>query len=431
MDNVGLDAGSDIRRVLVIAYYFPPLGLSGVQRTLKFVKYLPYYGWEPIVLTSKPTSYYAFDETLGGEIHETKIYRASEPGFGIFRKKKVKTIQFPSYFKQKIGRAMLQTIYQPDSKVRWKKNALELGEEILRKYKINAIFATAPPYTDFLVAKELSIRFNKPFVIDYRDSWVDNPFNFYPTPFHKSYSIGLESEVLKRSRRIIVTSRYAKEQLIKRYRFLSHDDVVIIPHGYDPEDFEILSETKPDPEKFTITHSGAFQDDRTPKYFLKALNEFFRKNPQAKSRVQVRFVGLIRPGHQKMIKKMNLADNIQNIGYVDHLKSVEYLLESDVLWLMLNDTVRTPGKLYEYFGAGKPLLLTTPDGMMRRLALDSKAAITCDPDDIGHIAISIENLYKQWERNALPKPDKDYVQGFDRKKLTGELARVLSLIAEF
>ena len=220
---------------LVIAYYFPPMGLSGVQRTLKFVKYLTHYGWNPIVLTSETSDYYAYDEALTAELEQLNITVIKA---GKISKKKSKTRKFPSYFIQKLGRAFLQTFFLPDSKIGWKKYALEKAKFLFENYKIDVIFSTAPPYTDFLVARELSDKYNVPFIVDYRDTWVDNSFNFYPTPFHKSYHIKLEKEILTKSSKIIVTSRYSKETILKRYRFLSHNDVVIIPHGYDKEDFE-------------------------------------------------------------------------------------------------------------------------------------------------------------------------------------------------
>ncbi|MBI5324904.1 MAG: hypothetical protein HZB41_06485 [Ignavibacteriae bacterium] len=162
------------RTVLIIAYYFPPMGLSGVQRIVKFIKYLPEYGWKPIILTESPTSFYAFDETLMKDLEnpEISIFR-TPPKKG--SSDKAKTVRFPSYTVQTLGRKFLQTIYQPDSKAKWLKRAVALGTNILKKHKIDVIMATAPPYTDFLVARELSKKFNIPYIIDYRDPWVDNP----------------------------------------------------------------------------------------------------------------------------------------------------------------------------------------------------------------------------------------------------------------
>ena len=413
------------KNVLYIAYYFPPMGLSGVQRTSKFVKYLPDNGWKPFVLTSTPNAYYAFDDS---QLHEfegrdIEIFRTIPKSTGKSRKMK----GLPPYFIQKLGRAFLQTIHQPDSKIKWKKAALELGEEIIRNNKIDVILATAPPFTDFLIAGELSKKFNIPFVVDYRDMWVDNPFHFFATPMHKSYSIKLEEEVLIHTKQAIVITRQAKETLLKRYKFLSHNDISIIPHGFDPDDFANAVQTKPNPNKFTITHSGVFQDDRSPKYFLKALSNFINKHKEAADKIEARFVGVMRKNHLKMVKKLKLEGNVVTTGYVSHSESINHLLESDVLWLMLNDTVRTPGKLYEYFGSGKPMLICSPDGTMRKTALDSKAAIATGPKDVAGIESAITSFYNLWKLKNLPSPSADFIKQFDRKKLTTDMAKELAL----
>ncbi len=415
--------------LLVIAYYFPPMGLSGVQRTMKFVKYLPQYGWKVIVLTAQPKSYYAYDESLAFEIDKEgiEVFRASKNNKA--PKKKEKEKKFPSYFTQKIGRGILQTIYQPDSKIGWKKSAVKMGEKIMREYPVNAIFSTAPPFTDFLVANELSKKFSKPFIVDYRDTWVDNPFHFYPTPFHKNRSINLETDILTHAEKAIVTTRYSKELLLKRYRFLNHNDVLIIPHGFDPDDFYFSPEIQKS-EKFTITHSGVFQDNRTPKYFLKALKNFIEKNPSAGKDINAKFVGLMRSSHTKMVKKMGLESNVDLVGYVPHKEAVGHIINSDVLWMMLNDTIRTPGKLYEYFGARKPLLVSSPPGIMRTIAEESGCAICTDPKDVKAIESAIAKYYNMWKTGNLPEISVDFTSKYDRSLLTGELARELAMVAD-
>ncbi len=413
--------------MLVIAYYFPPMGLSGVQRTLKFVKYLTHYDWNPIVLTSNSKDYYAYDQHLSDELNSLNV---SVIQAGKVAKETTKPKKFPSYFVQKIGRAIFQSIYLPDSKIGWKKYAVEKAKFLFENYKINVIFATAPPYTDFLVAKELSQMYNVPFVIDYRDTWVDNSFNFYPTPFHKSYHIKLENEVLNYASKIIVTTRHSKETILKRYRFLSHNDVVIIPHGYDAEDFA-NKHIAPDRNRFVITHSGLFQDNRTPKYFLKALSNFLKKHSEAKNKVTAKFVGLMRNSHLKYIKKYGLTENVEVLGFKNHSETIDELMNSDILWLMMFDLDRSPGKLYEYIGAGKPILISSPNGNMRQVAMDTKAAIATEPKNVAEIEAAITKLYHQWQTGTLPKHDKNYASTFDRKKLTYDLSRELSLAATY
>ncbi len=417
----------DTRNILYISYYFPPMGLSGVQRTTKFVKYLPEYGWAPHILTITPESFYAFDGSLIDDFdgRDIQIHRTAAKS-----KKKSKLRKFPSYFVQKIGRYVLNFIFQPDSKIRWKKAAVKLGERVIEQNDIQAIIATAPPFTDFLIAYELSKKFDIPFIIDYRDSWVDNPFHYYPTPFHKNYSLKLEDTILKYANHIVVITRQEKEKLLKKYKYISHQDISIIPHGFDPEDFHQYSDVKPDRDKFTLTHSGVFQDDRTPKHFLRAVASFIKKNPQARNKIQLRFVGVMRKSHLKLIKKAGLENNVITTGYVPHNEAVKHLMESDVLWLTFNDTHRTPGKLYEYFGARKPILIASPDGIMRKTALESGATIAVEPKDVNSIENAIKTFYELWQSDTLPQANDEFVAKYNRELLTSELSKIIGLSLE-
>ncbi|MFP4528349.1 MAG: glycosyltransferase [Candidatus Kapaibacterium sp.] len=415
------------REALVIAYYFPPMGLSGVQRTVKFVKYLPENRLRPVVLTTTPAAYYAFDDTMLEEVESEgiNIYRTPADVSRFAGSRKSKTIKYPSPALQKIRKAILQTIFQPDSRRLWKKPALELADYIFKRHDIKVIYATAPPFTDFLVAYELSKLYGIPFVVDYRDLWVDNAFYFYATPFHKLYSIRLESEILTHARKAIVTTRHMKEMLLRRYPVMSHSDVSIIPHGYDESDFAATDGIKPDPKKFTITHSGLFPDDLTPKYFLRALAEFFRRNPEARGVTEARFVGLMRRAHLKMIRRYKLTENVVTTGYVSHPEVIRHLKQSDLLWMMITNNIATPSRMYEYLGARKPFICCAPEGSIRRDAEASDAVLTTDPADVSGIRQALEAFYNMWKNNSLPRPSDEYVARFDRRQLTSELAREL------
>lgn len=433
------NANNNMRKVLVVSYYFPPMGLSGVQRTLKFVKYLPDYDWSPIVLTTGATNYFAFDETLLCDTEKSdliSIYRTEKDpfNFNFFNSKKSKEnklLQYPSWLKQKLFRMISQSVFIPDSRIRWKKYAIELGNKIIEENPdIRLIFATAPPFTDFLVAKELSQKHNIPFVVDYRDLWLDNPQYFFPTPYHKRKALALETSVLKHTSKIFVITRTMKEKMMHRYRFLSYDDISIIPHGYDYEDFEPFLNVKPVQNKLVITHCGLFPDDRTPKYFFKALKKFFEQKPQARSKFEARFVGIMRKNHIKMIANYGLNDVVTVKGYLPHQEAVKNLMESDVLWMMLRNNIETPGRFFEYIGAAKTMLICVPDGSMKQIAEESNAAFITKPEDIDGIVRALNTIYDLWNQNYLPIPDSIFVKQYDRKALTKRLAREISFVAK-
>lgn len=423
------------KNVLVIAYYFPPMGLSGVQRTLKFVKYLSALNWKVSVLTTDASSYYAFDETLIEEIPNVEIVRTEKDVIfsKLFNRDKQnkKSINYPNYYVQKMSRAISQSFFQPDSKITWKKHAIKKGREILAKGETNVIFATAPAFTDFLVAKQLAEEFNIPFVLDYRDLWVDNAYYFYATTFHKNYAIKLEYETLKKAGKVIVTSRNLKESLLKRYQFLTPNDVVIIPHGFDAEDFINISGITKPKEKFVFTHSGLFPDDLTPKYFLEAIRDIVKIKPEIRNKIELKFVGVMRKSHLNYINKYKLLDMVNLTGYVSHKESVKHLLSSDALWIMIPNNIVTPSRLYEYIGSKKPFLIMAPDGNMKQTALDSQVAIATGYKDIQAIKDAILAMYHQWEKGDLPEGSDDYIQKFERKALTNQLSREISYVARF
>ncbi len=440
-DSLRLNKEKELRNVLVIAYYFPPMGLSGVQRTLKFVKYLPQNGWRPIVLTTSDSNHYAYDYSLNSDIPtEALVYTTGDPKPGgnleadysneghdnpIKIPKK-----YPSAWLQKLKRIISLTFLQPDSKKFWKKKALASAEKIFSEHKIDCIFASGPPYTSFLVARELSVKFNVPYVLDYRDLWVGNAYYYYPTPFHKKYAQKLEKLALTRAERITVINRDMKESILRRYDVVTHEDISILPHGFDAEDFSGVYGNI-DTNFFTLTHSGLFPDDLTPKYFLKAVKKLLDENPEIASKLRLRFIGILRRGDQKLIKKLGLQDITVSTGYVPHSEAVRNIMESDVLWMMIPNNIATPSRLYEYIGSGKPLLVSAAHGAIRQLAEQSGAAVTTDPKDIEQIKDAILQLYVLWKNGKLPTIDESYRNNFERKSLTEQLSKELLLSLKY
>lgn len=419
------------RRVLVIAYYFPPMGLSGVQRTLKFVKYLPHYGWQPTVLTVTPTGYFAQDYTLLDEIHPMHIdvHRVGslDPN-RLFRKRGV--VKMPSEGWRKVLTFLSDTFFIPDNKILWKAKALKAAEGLFGKQNFDVIFATAPPFTDLLIGAELKKRFNRPLVLDYRDPWHEYPLKYYPTPFHKLLNYKLEKKVLHAASKVITTNRRVKEMILKRYKFLSYKDVIILPQGYDPQDFRTNPASKPARKKMRITHAGVFYGGRTPRYFLEALRRTFGAHPEIKEKTECVFIGAIHDDHLRMIKTMGLEGNVTTTGYLDHLHCSEYLIDSDVLWLMMTNDSQSPGKLYEYFGARKPVLACLPEGFLRQAVEETGAGIVVAPDDIEGISTAILKFYNQYKDNQLPKPKEEVVLRYDRMALTNELSKILGFSIE-
>lgn len=420
------------QRVLVFAYYFPPMGLSGVQRVSKFMKYLPDVGWQPHVITTGPTAYYAHDESLLADLEgrDIEIYRTEGKDPNSLLKDKG-TVKMPREFFRKILRRLSDTFFIPDNKKGWARQALALGRELVQQYEFEAIFVSGPPFSSMMAAATLSKETGIPLIVDYRDLWVGNQFHFYPTLWHSSKHQQLERDVLSVASRVTVTNRRIKEHLIARYNFLRSDEVAIIPHGFDPADFSGVSPLTRDDKSFRLTYAGIFYDVVTPIPFFKAVRKVLAEN--ASISLDLHFVGLLRDEYKKAAKKYGLDGIITDHGYCDHNESVRHLLASDALWMMVGktrnaDTISS-AKLYEYMASRKPLLVSVPDGTLRKDAQRYGAAWITDPDDVDAIAASIVEMYTAWNQGRMPKPHEDVIASHDRAQLTELLAKQFGMSA--
>jgi glycosyltransferase involved in cell wall biosynthesis len=418
------------------------MGLSGVQRTHKFVKYLPQFGWKAIILTTPAnTPYYAFDDTLLAELEDeintgkVIIYRTEADPSLKRAKKKGKLLKLPRQAWQRLRSKVMQIFRQPDSRIGWKEIALQKADEIFENHHIDAIFTTAPPYTDFLIARDLKEKYDIPYLMDYRDAWVDNSvLNFYITPFHKRKARRMEYEALRASNAITAANRKMKEVLLGSYLFLDWNDVFILSHGYDPEDIEkakLIASNLVKPDIFKITYSGAFYAGRTPKPFLQAVKRAIEENPELAACLELNFVGILQKEYKKLIKKMKLEHNINEQGYLPHTESVAQLMASDVLWMTMSDDLSAPGKLYEYFGTKKPILGLVPKSShTERMLLEYGNAKLAEPDDVKAIRNALLEYYELWKAWELPvASNEDFINKYDRQFLTKELALQLTFMS--
>lgn len=416
------------RTVLVIAYYFPPMGLSGVMRTVRFVKYLALNNWKPIVLTSTPAHYHSYDETLLEEFEGLDIEVIRTPP----KKKRFGGKSDDSKAVKLLNGAasgISSFLHQPDSAIRWRKTALETAENIIREKKINVIFTTAPPFSDFIIAEEIAKKHRIPFIVDYRDLWVDNPERSYPTPMHKNSDRQREETILKTASHVLVTSRAAKELLIKRYRFLRYDDVGIIPDSYDGEYFDEYYPHSGD-HKLIITHCGEIQKPQLTKKLIQAIGKFLKKNPQLTSILEFRFVGTLAGLQQKKIEKLGLQQNIICTGSVSHRDAMKQMLAADIL-LLVSDRQQPSAKLYEYLGARKPILACVNSSVAKKAAEETGAAIIARADNAKDIEQKIEAIVSEWKNGSLSLPDESTVLKHDIRNHIGELSRLLAIAARF
>jgi glycosyltransferase involved in cell wall biosynthesis len=421
------------RKVLFIAYYFPPMGLSGVQRTVKFAKFLPKYGWKPTVLTVAPTGYYAFDDTLlkeaedaGVKIIRTQSYDANH----LFKKQGI--VKMPSERMRKILQFLGDLFFIPDTKIGWKIPALKVASELLERERFDLIFATAPPQTDFLIGVALKRKFDIKLVVDYRDAWLEYPFKYFPTPLHRYWHKFLEKRVLKAADRVIVTHRRVKESILRRHSSVRYNEVVIISQGFDPEDFpSTVSEKRARPVRMKIAHAGTFYAERNPGVFLQAVANILRANPKIRGRIEINLIGNVREEDKRLVKRLDLIDAVNFLGYLPHRDCIKYLSESDLLWFVIDNDFQTPGKLYEYFGSRKPVIASLVEGYTKQLILDCGAAICVPLKDVAAHEQAIHEQFNRFEHKKLERIPNTFSSKFNRQVLTGELAKQFESLMDY
>ena len=416
-------------KVLVIAYHFPPLGLSGVQRTFKFVKYFGLFNWSATVITSGKISYYAYDEELLRELNSNnvEIIRTESIDINKALKKKGK-VEMPSSVLLRLLDRVNKTFFIPDNKKLWSRKAAKIALNKLDEETFDAIYISVPPFSTVLPFIRLKEKYDIPLFIDYRDSWFTNQFRFYPTPYHRYKHKKLEDSVLRKADRIIVVNRIIKEDLLKNYKFLDFKDIDIIPHGFDPEDYDGVTEIPKDNNKMIISFSGVLSGDITPSFLLKAFKKLTKESPEIASNIEIRFIGIFNKENRKLVKRLKLEPFVKEYGFLTHKEAIRLIISSDILWLMLPNKDRmnnvTPGKLFEYFAARKPIIASLPESAAKFNAEKYGAAFLTEPDNINQIKDTIVEVHEKFINGKLPVPYEEFVSQFDRKLQAEQLIKI-------
>lgn len=405
-----------MKKVLVITYYFPPLGMGGVQWPLKICKYLPYYGYEPIVLTVKDISYYTYDYSLMKEVN-CKVIRTES--FDPLRLKKLlgKEINF-SKTKER-WKSVSDFLFIPDNKIMWLPFAISRTINPLANGRdIDIIFAISPPYTSLLIGALLRRMLHIPLVIDFREAWTEAHFMHYPTKVHYLINRFIEAKVIKSANKITCVNERIVDSLKKRHK----REMEIIPTGYDSEDFKNKEELK---EKFTITYTGAFTEQRSPEFFLTAVKRLIDSGKIKKEEIEVNLIGFSLYSY----KKFGIPGVVNFIPYLSHKESLKALKSSTVLWLLVDereDKFMTTGKVYEYLATGRPILATIPEGDCADLIRATKSGIIVPPKNIKRIAESVCNLYRNFKNKELVENHQLFLSEFDHKNLSQHISQIFT-----
>ncbi|MEA4825939.1 MAG: glycosyltransferase [Clostridium sp.] len=444
------------KKILVVAHIFPPMGGSGVQRTLKFVKYLRKFNWEPIVVTVGKTCFkYLKDDTLEIEIPEgmdiirideelnidsMKVKNLLNNYRNLVRDERLMSEYInavSNYGKENNSEDMLKSLLLPDVSSFWAMDVINKIHNFIDFNEIDAIYTTSGPYSDHIIGYFLKEKYNKPWVTDFRDEWTNNPyFDFDKNNIAFKIIEKMEQNILWKADKILTTTPLARENYINILNVPSHK-IVTITNGYDEEDFKDVMFSKIPKATFQIIHNGMLYMIRTPETFLKAIKNLVYKRKIDKNKIKVIFSYTeYKEKWQNYLKDNNLESIVDFKDYMSHEESIKLSINSDLLLLIVgsgekNKSVYT-GKVFEYLRMGKPILALSPKGsVVENLLKETNSGENFEYDDITGIENYILKAYKKWENNSVSDFIlNDNIAKYEREYLTKRLAKILDELYE-
>jgi glycosyltransferase involved in cell wall biosynthesis len=434
--------------VLIVSYYFPPSGGPGVQRILKFVKYLPEFGWDPAVLTVRDAEYPARDESLLAEIPEgVPVARTSIPEpYSMYRRMVGRARDEPvdvnvnvdpdrpRPLKERLAEWLRGMVFIPDARMGWLLTGVRSGVELARSFGAEIVYSSSPPYTCALLGRKVARGAGVPWVPEFRDPWsgfLSAPRRPEPA---RSVERRLERGVYRDAPRVVVAWKGIADDLVGKYPGEGHDKFRHVANGYDPEDFAEV--TPRENERFTVVYTGSMYGVRNPGTFLEAVGRLLARGDIDAGRTRLRFVGRFGEEVRAMFRAPEVRSVVEERGYVSHAESVSELLGAHALLLVVDD-VRgaegiVPGKVFEYIGARRPILAVGPEGAVAELVRETGAGRVLDRGDVGAIAEAVRSLYEEWRetgRTRFPGEEAQVIRQ-SRRERSRELARVLEQVVE-
>ena len=421
-----------MNKVLIVTYYWPPAGGAGVQRWLKFSKYLPQSGWESLILTVDPSyaTYPAFDPTLEKDLPaELKVYRTkSTDWFRLYRKDKSKipsggfANNIDRSVKGLFSRFIRGNFFIPDPRRGWNRHAINKAVSIIIEEKINTVITTSPPHSSQLIGLKLKKIFpGIQWIADLRDAWTDIYYYelFYPTFISKMIDRHFEKSVLKNADKIITVGHNLAENFKLKTPGIE-GKMHFLPNGYDEEDFIGIKHELP--SRFTINYTGTMSEAYPLDSLLYALGTIMNSGKD----FLLQFVGFVPESIKDKILKNLGTDKTEFITYTDHLKAIGYMCRSSLLLLIIpenrNNRAITPGKVFEYIAAQKPVLYIGPaDGDAAYHLSQTRPGGLFETQDVNGIIQYINReMSKSGQEIHDPHPE------YSRKSLSQKLGSILN-----
>ena len=421
-----------MKKLLILTYYFPPLGLGGTQRVAKFVKYLPQFGWRPTVVTVKPIAYWALDESLMQDVKEARIIRTEslDPQRLLARLGRT-TIQASAGEKRvgvgaTINQKLLPFFLTPDSKILWRPFALRAVKKLLKNEHFDALLTTSPPHSVHLIGRGIAKKYRLPWLADFRDNWAGSHIVHEPTAWHFKNNQRLQRRVVKGASAVTCISAATRTALAMQQ---SLSKFHVLANGFDAQDFE--SRPREEHDGFFLCYSGTINRFADPAPFLDALALLRKYDPALYKKMTVQFVGYDTLGNfQKMVHERGL-NRVKVIGHKPHDESVAWLQNADALlliaWARQEDTF-IPGKTFEYFGAQKPIFAISTSAPTNELLVQAENATVVESFEPKKIYHRLREFLSA-DLNCI-KVNDTFVQQFERRLQTKQFAEILNSISK-
>lgn len=424
------------KKLLIITYYWPPAGGPGVQRWLKFVKYLPDFGIQPIVYVPENPTYPIVDEGLVKNVSDKAIILKNtifEPYqlAGFLSKKETKKISsgiIPAAKKQTFIEKMMLwvrgNLFIPDARKYWVNPSVKYLKKYIQENNIDTIVTSGPPHSLHLIGLKLKEDLGVTWLADFRDPWTTIGYHkalklsSYAAKKHKQ----LERKVLNSADTIIVTSKTTKTE----FQALTSKPIEVITNGYDVENVA----KQPLDEKFTMAHIGSFLSDRNPKALWEVLHELIQENDLFADTFELKLMGKVSQEILDSIIAHQLDNHCHNLGYVSHTEAIQHQRKSQVLLLIEIDSKETksiiPGKLFEYMVSERPILAIGPkDSDFAEIITTTNTGVFFTYDEkerLKKTILSYFNLFLEKKLQVFPVG----LQQYSRKSLTEQLAKLIT-----
>ncbi len=426
------------RRVLIITYYWPPSGGAGVQRWLKFAKYLSEFGWEPVIYTPENPEVPVLDASLLKDVDpdvkviKTKVWEPYQYYKKLLRLDKNEGISssFVSTSKKPkrlegLAVWIRGNFFIPDARRFWINPSIKYLTRYLRENPVDAIVSTGPPHSMHLIAHKLQQKLGIPWLADFRDPWTNIDFYHQLKLTHAAdrRHHRLEKLVLTKADEVVVISDGMKkdfERMVERsYR--------VITNGYDTDD---LTAENPKPDhKFSIAHIGTLAESRNPENLWGILDELVQKYETFAEVLRIKLIGKVDYHVNESLRRHGLESYVVSLPYLDHDQVVAQQQRAQVLLLLINNTPNASmiltGKLFEYMAARRPILCIGPtEGDAAKILQETGCGETFDFEDRDHLKKQVLTLFDRFVQNQNLCTHSD-ISKYSRRELTAELAKVL------